>query len=67
MDYTKSGNITNTYSLLVYDPGLIVKIIELDAQVQQAVDELGKQGVNFFENLNAVMQEATKGTPMEQK
>jgi len=60
----KSGNIVNTYSLLVYDPGLIVKIVELDAQVQQAVNELGKQGVNFFENLNAVMQEATKGTPM---
>lgn len=63
----KKGNIVNTYSLLVYDPGAILKLVELDAQVQQAVNELGKQGVNFFENLNAVMMEATKGTPMEQK
>lgn len=61
----KRGNIVNTYSLLIYDPGAILKLVELDAQVKQVVDELGKQGVNFFENLNAVMMEATKGTPMQ--
>jgi hypothetical protein len=44
-----------------------LKLIEVDALVKQKVDELGKQGVNFFENLNAVLQEATKGTPMEKK
>jgi hypothetical protein len=32
----------------------------MDAQVKQVVDELGKQGVNFFGNLNSVMMEATK-------
>lgn len=61
----KKGNIVNTYSLLVYDPGAILKLVELDAQVQQAVNELGKQGVDFFRNLNDVMMEATKGTPMQ--
>ncbi len=63
----KKGNIVYTYSLLVYDPAQIIKLLEIDAVVKQKVDELGKQGVNFFENLNAVLFEATKGTPMEQK
>ena len=63
----KQGNVVNTYSLLVYDPAQIIKLLEIDAVVKQKVDELGKQGVNFFENLNAVLGEATKGTPMEQK
>lgn len=61
----KKGNIVNTYSLLVYDPGAILKLVELDAQVQRTVEELGKQGVDFFKNLNDVMMEATKGTPMQ--
>jgi len=63
----KKGSIVYTYSLLVYDPAQIIKLLEIDAVVKQKVDELGKQGVNFFENLNAVLFEATKGTPMEQK
>ncbi|MFN3691553.1 MAG: hypothetical protein ACK4R7_01560 [Fervidobacterium sp.] len=63
----KDGNLVRTYSLVVYDPTAIIKLAELDAQVQKTVEELGKQGVNFFENLNAVMSEATKGTPMEKK
>jgi len=63
----KRDNLVYTYVLLVYDPAQILKLIEMDALVQQKVDELGKQGVNFFENLNAVLQEATKGTPMEGK
>ncbi|MEN3042932.1 MAG: hypothetical protein ABDH59_06485, partial [Fervidobacterium sp.] len=61
----RQGNIVNTYSLLVYDPGAILKLVELDAQVQRTVEELGKQGVDFFKNLNDVMMEATKGTPMQ--
>ncbi|MFN4224133.1 MAG: hypothetical protein ACK4E1_04940 [Fervidobacterium nodosum] len=61
------NNVVNTYSLLVYDPASILKIVEMDAQVKQVVDELAKQGVNFFEGLNSVMMEATKGTPMEKK
>jgi len=63
----KKGNIVYTYSLLVYDPAQIIKLLEIDAVVKQKVDELGKQGVNFFENLNSVLFEATKGTPMENK
>lgn len=63
----KRDNLTFTYVLLVYDPAQILKLIEIDALVKQKVDELGKQGVNFFENLNAVLSEATKGTPMERK
>lgn len=63
----KDGNLVRTYSLVVYDPTAIIKLAELDAQVQKTVEELGKQGVNFFENLNAVMFEASKGTPMEKK
>lgn len=63
----KEGNIAKTYSLLVYDPSAILKLVEIDAQVKKVVDDLGKQGVNFFENLNNVMLEATKGTPMERK
>ncbi|ODN31381.1 hypothetical protein [Fervidobacterium thailandense] len=63
----RKGNVVETYVLLVYDPGMILKIIEMDAQVKQTIDELGKQGINFFENLNAVLKEATKGTPMERK
>ncbi len=61
------NNVVNTYSLLVYDPASILKIVEMDAQVKQVVDELAKQGVNFFESLNSVLMEATKGTPMEKK
>lgn len=64
---TRTGNVVNTYVLLVYDPASILKVIEMDAQVKQVVDELGRQGVNFFENLNAVMAEALKGTPLERK
>jgi len=63
----RRDNLVYTYVLLVYDPAQILKLIEVDALVKQKVDELGKQGVNFFENLNAVLQEATKGTPMEKK
>lgn len=61
------NNVVNTYSLLVYDPASILKIVEMDAQVKQVVDELAKQGVNFFEGLNSVLMEAAKGTPMEKK
>jgi hypothetical protein len=63
----RRDNLVYTYVLLVYDPTQILKLIEVDTLVKQKVDELGKQGVNFFGNLNAVLQEATKGTPMEKK
>ncbi len=61
----KEGSTVKTYVLLVYDPASILQIVETNALVNETVKKLGQQGVDFFKSLNSVLEEASKGTPLE--
>ena len=60
----KEGNLVHTYVLLVYDPEDVKKFIEMQPDIQQAVNQLGNLGVDFFTSLNSVIDQAMLGTPL---
>ncbi|ANQ53166.1 MULTISPECIES: hypothetical protein [Thermosipho] len=61
----RKGNIVELHVLYFYDPTNLLSILESQALVSQTVGKLGKQGVDFFKALNSVLDEASKGTPLE--
>ncbi len=60
----KEGNLVHTYVLLVYDPEDVKKFIEMQPDIQQAVNQLGNLGVDFFTSLNGVIDQAMLGTSL---
>ncbi|ODN31380.1 LPP20 family lipoprotein [Fervidobacterium thailandense] len=60
----KVDNNYRFYVLLVYDPEETRKFAAQQSEVNEALAELGKWDVDFFKALDAVIDEALKGTPM---
>ncbi|QTA37489.1 hypothetical protein JYK00_07060 [Thermosipho ferrireducens] len=61
----RKGNIVEFHVLFFYDPSNLLAILESQAMVSDTVKKLGQQGVDFFKALNSVLEEGSKGTPME--
>lgn len=59
-----AGSYNYLYVLLVYDPPAVLDALKqaatLEPEIKKAVDELGKNGVDFFKLLNQVIEEAKK-------
>ncbi|MGB9614534.1 MAG: hypothetical protein ACPL3B_03415 [Fervidobacterium sp.] len=51
IDVSEYGNAVKTYALLVYNPENVKKFIEMQPEVNPALSQLKKVGVDFFKHL----------------